>query len=128
MTGCASLVARPFHREGWVYEEKIDGMVAYKQGPTVRLVSRQNRDHTRRELVDAIATLPADKLVLDGEVAVFDAASSAASNGSGAPEGCGHPAAPDGVRLSVCGRGVICGRCRCRSAANHWRSSWPTSR
>jgi len=28
------LVHRPFHREGWVYDEKVDGyrMVAYKEG------------------------------------------------------------------------------------------------
>jgi bifunctional non-homologous end joining protein LigD len=71
----ATRVGKPFHYEGWVYEEKIDGyrMVA-KEGPTVRLVSRQNRDHTRRfrALAAAVAALPADELVLDGEVAVFD--------------------------------------------------------
>ncbi len=29
-----TLVSRPFHRDGWVYEEKYDGwrMVAYKAG------------------------------------------------------------------------------------------------
>jgi hypothetical protein len=29
-----TLVARPFHHEGWVYEEKVDGwlMLAYKAG------------------------------------------------------------------------------------------------
>ncbi len=29
-----TLVATPFHRDGWVYEEKYDGwrMVAYKDG------------------------------------------------------------------------------------------------
>jgi ATP-dependent DNA ligase len=39
-----------FHRDGWVYEEKIDGwrMLAYKDGERVRLVSRNGRDHTRR--------------------------------------------------------------------------------
>ncbi len=43
-------VRQPFHRPGWVYEEKIDGwrMAAYKDGATVRLVSRNGRDHTRR--------------------------------------------------------------------------------
>jgi ATP-dependent DNA ligase len=45
-----TLVSRPFHREGWVYEEKVDGwrMVAYKNGAAVKLVSRQGRDHTSR--------------------------------------------------------------------------------
>jgi ATP-dependent DNA ligase len=29
-----TLVSRPFHREGWIYEEKVDGwrMVAHKDG------------------------------------------------------------------------------------------------
>jgi hypothetical protein len=35
-------VREPFHRDGWVYEEKVDGwrMLAYKDGERVRLVSR----------------------------------------------------------------------------------------
>jgi ATP-dependent DNA ligase len=39
-----TLVVRPVHHEGWVYEEKVDGyrMVAYKDRDRVRLVS-QNR-------------------------------------------------------------------------------------
>jgi ATP-dependent DNA ligase len=43
-----TLIARPVHHEGWVYEEKVDGycIVAYKTGGRVRLVSRQGRDHT----------------------------------------------------------------------------------
>jgi bifunctional non-homologous end joining protein LigD len=46
----ATEVARPFHREGWVYEEKVDGwrIVAIKADGAVRLVSRNGRDHTRR--------------------------------------------------------------------------------
>ena len=68
--------ARPFHRDGWIYEEKIDGwrMLVYKDGEPVRLVSRNGRDHTRRftDLVAAVAKLSARTLVLDGEVAVFD--------------------------------------------------------
>jgi ATP-dependent DNA ligase len=37
-----TLVREPFHRDGWVYEEKVDGwrIVAYKNGTDVRLVSR----------------------------------------------------------------------------------------
>jgi bifunctional non-homologous end joining protein LigD len=43
-----TLVAKPFHREGWVYEEKYDGwrMVAYKREDQVQLISRPGRDHT----------------------------------------------------------------------------------
>ncbi len=71
-----TLIATPFHREGWVYEEKYDGwrVLAYKDGRVVRLVSRNGHDLTRRfpELVGAVGALPARTLVLDGEVAVFD--------------------------------------------------------
>ncbi len=68
--------APPFHRPGWVYEEKYDGwrLMAYRQGDTVRLLSRTGIDYAGRfrELVAAIASLPASTLILDGEVAVFD--------------------------------------------------------
>jgi bifunctional non-homologous end joining protein LigD len=71
-----TLIARPFHREGWVYEEKVDGwrMLAYKRGHDVRLISRNGREHTKRfpGIVAAIRELDAPMLVLDGEVAVFD--------------------------------------------------------
>ena len=70
-----TLVRPPFHCDGWVYEEKVDGwrMLAYKDGARVRLISRNAVDHTMRfrELAGAIAKLRADVLVLDGEVAVF---------------------------------------------------------
>ena len=72
----ADEVARPFHRDGWVYEEKYDGwrMVAYKDGTAVRLVSRSGKEHSRRfaELAAAIRALPRATLILDGEVAIFD--------------------------------------------------------
>jgi bifunctional non-homologous end joining protein LigD len=71
-----TLVREPFHRPGWVYEEKVDGyrMLAYREGKRVRLVSRNDVDHSKRfpELVAAVAALPGRALVLDGEVAVFD--------------------------------------------------------
>jgi len=61
------LIREPFHRDGWVYEEKVDGwrMVAYKDGERVRLVSRNGRDHTRRfpDLAAAISKLSARTLV-----------------------------------------------------------------
>ena len=55
----ATLIAKPFHREDWVYEEKVDGyrMVAYKDGDRVHLISRQGKDHTRRFLGLAYARL-----------------------------------------------------------------------
>ena len=71
-----TLVREPFHRDGWIYEEKVDGwrMLAYKDGDRVRLVSRNGRDHTRRFVGIAAAGAPqtARALVLDGEVAIYD--------------------------------------------------------
>jgi hypothetical protein len=58
-----TLVAKPFHRAGWTYEEKYDGwrMAAYKREDQVQLISRPGRDHTRRfpALVAATAVTPA---------------------------------------------------------------------
>ena len=69
-------VREPFHRDGWVFEEKVDGwrILACKDGGRVRLISRNGRDHTRRfvSIAAAIAKLSARALVLDGEVAIFD--------------------------------------------------------
>ena len=71
-----TLVARAFHRDGWIFEEKIDGwrMLAFKDGDNVQLVSRPGRDHTRRftDLVNAVRALGPETLILDGEVAIFD--------------------------------------------------------
>jgi bifunctional non-homologous end joining protein LigD len=70
-------VRDPFHRDGWVYEEKVDGwrILAHKDGDRIWLLSRTNVDHARRfrEVATAIAALPFTTLVLDGEVAIFDA-------------------------------------------------------
>jgi bifunctional non-homologous end joining protein LigD len=72
----ATQIPKPFHRAGWVYEEKVDGwrVLAYKDAAGVRLVSRNARDLTRRfpELVAAVAALRPPTLLLDGEIAVFD--------------------------------------------------------
>jgi bifunctional non-homologous end joining protein LigD len=71
-----TLVPAPFHRLGWVYERKEDGwrMLAYKDGARVRLVSRHGVDHTERfaDIAAAVAALPPRRLMLDGEVCVFD--------------------------------------------------------
>jgi ATP-dependent DNA ligase len=71
-----TLVPEPFHRPGWIYEEKVDGwrMLAYKYGTHARLLSRNRVDHARRfrMIAAAIAALPGQTLVLDGEVAIFD--------------------------------------------------------
>ena len=89
----ASLVAEPFDRPGWIYEEKYDGdrLLAYKDGPAVRLVSRNGKDRTGKfpAIVTAMKALPARSLLLDGEVAVFDKAGishfQALQQGAGTP-------------------------------------------
>jgi bifunctional non-homologous end joining protein LigD len=72
----ATLVAAPFHLPGWIYEEKYDGfrILAYKEGRTVTLLSRNLKDRTADfpEVAAAVRALPAPTLVLDGEVVVFD--------------------------------------------------------
>jgi bifunctional non-homologous end joining protein LigD len=65
-------------------------MLAYKDGRSVRLVSRRGVDHTARfaNIAAAVAKLPARTLILDGEVCVFDAqlVSQFHLLGDGAPE------------------------------------------
>jgi bifunctional non-homologous end joining protein LigD len=72
----ATLVREPFHRPGWVYEEKYDGyrIVAYKEGDRVTLFSRNAKDRTATfpAVAEAVASLAARTLVLDGEVVSFD--------------------------------------------------------
>jgi bifunctional non-homologous end joining protein LigD len=69
-------VKRPFHKPGWIYEEKYDGYraVAYKHDGRVRLISRNLKDLTKRfaEVAAAVARLRAPSLILDAEIAVFD--------------------------------------------------------
>lgn len=72
----ATLVAAPFNRRGWVFEEKYDGdrLLAYKERDRVRLLSRNGKVRTGRfpRITAAIASLDARTLILDGEAVVFD--------------------------------------------------------
>jgi bifunctional non-homologous end joining protein LigD len=72
----ATLVDRPFHLPGWVYEEKYDGfrILAYKEGTRVTLLSRNAKDRTAsfREIADDVARLEPRTLLLDGEAVAFD--------------------------------------------------------
>ncbi len=72
----ATLVHEPFHRPGWIYEEKYDGyrILAYKEGARVRLLSRNMKDRTSTygDVAEAVRTLPSRTLLLDGEVVAFD--------------------------------------------------------
>jgi len=72
----ATLVHEPFHRPGWVYEEKYDGIriLAYKEGARVRLMSRNANDRTATygDVAAAVRALPSQTLLLDGEIVAFD--------------------------------------------------------
>jgi bifunctional non-homologous end joining protein LigD len=72
----ATLVAAPFDKPGWVYEEKYDGdrILAYKEGDRVRLLSRNGKDRTDRfpGIAAAIRALKPTTLLLDGEVVIFE--------------------------------------------------------
>jgi len=72
----ATLVHKAFHKPGWVYEEKYDGVriLAYKEGTSVSLMSRNDKDRnqTYPNIAAAIAKLPDGTLLLDGEVIAFD--------------------------------------------------------
>jgi bifunctional non-homologous end joining protein LigD len=72
----ATLVPKPFHYPGWVYEEKYDGyrILAYKEGGRVTLLSRNAKDRSESfsEIARAIETLSDRTLLLDGEAVAFD--------------------------------------------------------
>jgi bifunctional non-homologous end joining protein LigD len=58
----------------WLYEIKLDGYraLAFKDGREVRLVSRNQKDFSYPQLIDALKSLPADQVVLDGEIVALD--------------------------------------------------------
>ncbi len=60
---------------GWTYEPKWDGfrILAHRSGGSVELVSRGARPMTRYfpEVLDGFRSLPADELVLDGELVLI---------------------------------------------------------
>ncbi len=74
----ATLVDAPFHRPGWVYEEKYDGyrILAYKEGAKVTLYSRNAIDRTAAfaEVAADVGRLRPRTLLLDGEIVGFDRA------------------------------------------------------
>jgi hypothetical protein len=66
----AHLVPVPFHRPGWVFEEKYDGIriLAYKEGAKVTLLSRNDLDRTATftDIASAVGKLQDRTLLLDG--------------------------------------------------------------
>lgn len=71
----AQLVAAPPEGPAWLHEQKFDGyrILADKDGAQVRLLSRRFKDWTKEfpVVARAVAALPVQRVVLDGEVAVL---------------------------------------------------------
>jgi len=67
----ATLTEERFSGPEWLFERKFDGirLLAYKRGALVELYSRNRLPQEVPEISDVIRRLPADELILDGEVA-----------------------------------------------------------
>jgi bifunctional non-homologous end joining protein LigD len=67
----ATLTQERFNGNDWVFERKLDGirLLAFKGGAEVRLLSRNRllQNHAYPAIVRAIAELPHNELILDGE-------------------------------------------------------------
>ena len=67
---------QPFTKAGWLFELKLDGyrLRAARENGEARLVSRNGHDLSGSfpEVARAVAALPYDDVVLDGEVVVLD--------------------------------------------------------
>jgi DNA ligase D-like protein (predicted ligase) len=66
----ATLTQDRFTGSDWVFERKFDGirLLAYKRGDDVQLYSRNRLPQNLPALAGAIARLPVDDVILDGEV------------------------------------------------------------
>src|SRR5437667_9493218 len=66
----ATLTQERFTGPEWIFERKFDGirLLAFKNGPDVRLLSRNRLPQNIPALAQAIAELPVADVILDGEV------------------------------------------------------------
>ena len=66
----ATLTQERFSGSEWLFEQKFDGirLLAYKSGQDVRLYSRNRLPQNLPPLAAAVAGLPVDEVILDGEV------------------------------------------------------------
>ena len=66
----ATLTQERFSGGDWLFERKFDGirLLAYKRGADVQLYSRNRLPQSLPPLAAAIASLPVDEIILDGEV------------------------------------------------------------
>ncbi|MEA3188801.1 MAG: bifunctional non-ous end joining protein LigD, partial [Chthoniobacter sp.] len=72
----AKLADAPPAGEGWIYELKFDGFraLAIKRGQTVELLSRNNKDLSKKfpDLIPAVQGLRVENAVIDGEIVALD--------------------------------------------------------
>jgi ATP-dependent DNA ligase len=66
----ATLTQERFTGPEWIFERKYDGirLIAFKKGQDVRLFSRNRLQQDIPRVARAIADLPAENLILDGEI------------------------------------------------------------
>lgn len=66
----ATLTQERFTGPEWIFERKFDGirLIAFKQGSDVRLYSRNRLPQNIPSIARAIAALPVENLILDGEI------------------------------------------------------------
>ncbi len=66
----ATLTQERFVGPEWMFERKYDGirLIAFKQGDRVRLYSRTRKEKALPGIAAAVAALPVDDVILDGEV------------------------------------------------------------
>ena len=66
----ATLTQERFTGPDWLFERKFDGirLLSYKRGGDVRLYSRNRLPQDLPSVARAIASLPVDEVILDGEV------------------------------------------------------------
>src|SRR4030095_1394758 len=66
----ATLTQARFTGPEWIFERKFDGirLIAFKQGSEVRLYSRNRLPQNIPSVAGAIAKLPVQNLILDGEI------------------------------------------------------------
>jgi bifunctional non-homologous end joining protein LigD len=73
----ATLEREPFSKPGWLFEWKYDGVrvLAERRGQRVTLLGRSGQVVTARypEVVAALAALPLDRFLIDGELVALDA-------------------------------------------------------
>jgi len=67
----ATLTQERFAGPEWIFERKLDGirLLAFKNGPDVRLLSRNRLPQNIPRVAHAIANLPVHDVILDGEAA-----------------------------------------------------------